>query len=302
MNASAFLEFLEYEKRLSSHTLTAYRSDLNQFFTFLQATYALPSIAEVSHLHVRSWMVHLTQQNIRARSINRKLSCLKSFFRFERQRGSIQHNPLQKIVAPKTGKRLPTFVHRDRIDQLFRDVDFGEGYSGQRNRTLLELLYGTGMRRSELIGLRVGDVDLCSRNLRVLGKGNKERLIPLHPHLAQVLTEYLEVRTHHFGEQKMAPLLLTDKGRSLYPKLVYNIVKRYLSTVTTVEQRSPHVLRHTFATHLSDNGADLNAIKELLGHASLAATQVYTHNSIERLREVYQRAHPKGEGSTKEAK
>ncbi len=294
MNATAFLQFLEYEKRLSPHTLTAYRSDLDQFFTYLQDIYGLTSVAEVRHSHIRSWMVHLTQENIQARSINRKLSCLKSFFRFQRQRGAIAHNPLQKVVAPKMGKRLPTFVHRNKIDLLFSEVDFGLGYAGIRNRTILELLYGTGMRRSELMGLKVQDIDLADASLRVLGKGNKERLLPLNPHLMQVLKEYLSVREANFGEQKMAPLLLTDKGRPLYPKLVYNIVKRYLSAVTTVEQRSPHVLRHTFATHLTDNGADLNAIKELLGHASLAATQVYTHNSIERLQEVYRQAHPKG--------
>lgn len=291
----AFLQYLEFEKRFSPHTLAAYQSDLQQFSSFLANTYEITSVNEVKHTHIRSWIVELMQEKIQPRSINRKLSCLKTFFKYLQKRKLIAKNPMQKIVAPKMGKRLPAFVNKQKIDLLFKDVDFGKGYSGLRNRTMLELLYGTGMRRSELIGLKVEDVNLDQATLKVLGKGNKERMIPLSPHLMEILKEYLIFRKEVFGSASSAPLLLTDKGQKMYPKLVYNLVKRYLSVVTTIEQRSPHVLRHSFATHLSDNGADLNAIKELLGHASLAATQVYTHNSIERLQEVYKKAHPKAE-------
>ena len=293
MDHTAFLKHLEFEKRFSSHTLIAYKSDLDQFSTFLTNIYALTSVEQVKHTHIRSWMVQLMQEQIQPRSINRKLSCLKSYFKYEQKRGVLSKNPMQKVIAPKMGKRLPTFVNRQKLEMMFAEVDFGEGYPGIRNRTIMELLYGTGMRRSELIGLKVGDVDLQQSCLKVLGKGNKERIIPISVHLQQIILEYLAVRKENFGLEKSASLLLTDKGGKLYPKLVYNLVNRYLSKVTTIEQRSPHVLRHSFATHLLGNGADLNAIKELLGHASLAATQVYTHNSIERLQEVYKQAHPK---------
>lgn len=291
----AFLQYLEFEKRFSPHTLAAYQSDLQQFSSFLNEVYDITSVNEVRHTQIRSWIVQLMKQNIQSRSINRKLSCLKTFFKYLQKRKLIDKNPMQKIVAPKMGKRLPAFVHQQKIDLLFKDIDFGEDYPGLRNRTIMELLYGTGIRRSELIGITVADIDLDQATLKVLGKGNKERMIPLSPHLREVLKEYLILREEHFGKSNLAPLLLTDKGRKMYPKMVYNTVKRYLSLVTTIEQRSPHVMRHSFATHLSDNGADLNAIKELLGHASLAATQVYTHNSIERLQEVYKKAHPKAE-------
>ncbi len=297
MHDTAFLEHLEFEKRFSSHTLTAYRSDLNQFSTFLADFYELTSVTEVRHTHIRSWMVQLMQNQVQSRSINRKLSCLKTFFKYLQKRGFLDKNPMQKVIAPKMGKRLPTFVHRQKLELMFEEVDFGKDYAGARNRMILELLYGTGMRRSELIGLKIEDIDLQLSKLRVLGKGNKERIIPISTHLQELIHEYLAIRTENFGAEKSASFLLTDKGTSLYPKLVYNIVNRYLSQVTTIEQRSPHVLRHSFATHLSGNGADLNAIKELLGHASLAATQVYTHNSIERLQEVYKQAHPKAEKS-----
>jgi len=295
MHHTAFLEHLEFEKRFSSHTLTAYRSDLNQFSTFLSDLYQLTSIKEVKHTHIRSWMVQLMQNKVQSRSINRKLSCLKTFFKYLQKRGFLDKNPMQKVIAPKMGKRLPTFVHRQKLESMFKEVDFGEDYAGARNRMILELLYGTGMRRSELIGLEIGDIDLQLSKLRVLGKGNKERIIPINAHLQELIGEYLEIRMESFGSEKSASFLLTDKGSKLYPKFVYNIVNRYLSLVTTIEQRSPHVLRHSFATHLSGNGADLNAIKGLLGHASLAATQVYTHNSIERLQEVYKQAHPKAQ-------
>lgn len=290
MIITTFLKYLEFEKRFSSHTLTAYKGDLEQFKDFISKTYEVSVAKEVTPQHIRSWMVQLMQEGISTRSINRKLSSLKTFFKFLKKRGQLEFNPMAKIIAPKSGKRLPVFVNKDQINQLFDQVDFGEGYDGARNKAIMELLYATGMRRSELIGLQVKDISFESSLLKVKGKGNKERLIPMSGKIEKVLKAYLKSKDEYFPEP--SSLFLTSKGQALYPKLVYNLVKRYLSVVTTLEQRSPHVMRHTFATHLSDNGADLNAIKELLGHSSLAATQVYTHNSIEKLKKVYEQAHP----------
>jgi len=290
MTTATFLKYLEFEKRFSSHTLTAYKGDLAQFNDFISKTYEVSAAKEVTPQHIRSWMVQLMQEGISTRSINRKLSSLKTFFKFLKKRGQLDINPMAKIIAPKSGKRLPVFVNKDQIDQLFDNVDFGEGYDGARNKAIMELLYATGMRRSELIGLKVKNISIESGLIKVKGKGNKERLIPMSRKVEKVLKEYLKIKEEYYPAT--AVLFLTGKGKQLYPKLVYNLVKKYLSVVTTLEQRSPHVMRHTFATHLSDNGADLNAIKELLGHSSLAATQVYTHNSIEKLKKVYEQAHP----------
>ncbi len=298
MKQERFFQYLQHEKRFSPHTLTAYRKDLGQFTEFLEKTYEITSPEEVRHTHVRSWMVDLMEKGNVARSINRKLSCLKTYFKFLRKNGEIEANPMIKVVAPKTGKRLPVFVNEKNMALLFEQVDFGEGFSGLRNRLVMEVLYCTGMRQSELIGLKLGDVDYSNFQLKVLGKRRKERLIPIARYLVDLIEQYIVARKAAFPENDYSNLFLTDKGQPLYPGYVYKIVKKYLSQVTTVEQRSPHVLRHTFATHLSNRGADLNAIKELLGHSSLAATQVYTHNSIEKLKKVYQQAHPKAKTPT----
>jgi integrase/recombinase XerC len=291
MTTTTFLKYLEFEKRFSPHTLTAYRGDLAQFEEFLFKTYEISSFAGVNAQHIRSWMVQLMQDRISTRSINRKLSSLKSFFKFLKKRGQLEKNPMSKIIAPKSGKRLPVFVNKDQIEMLFEQVDFGEGFEGLRDKTIMELLYATGIRRSELMALELKDIYFESSLIKVLGKGNKERLIPMSMKIEKVLKTYLSERKDLFPNPKA--LFLTNKGQVLYPKMIYNLVKKYLSVVTTLDQRSPHVMRHSFATHLSDNGADLNAIKDLLGHSSLAATQVYTHNSIEKLKKVYEQAHPK---------
>lgn len=293
MKKAAFVKYLQYEKRFSAHTVVAYNHDLDQFVTFLQETYRLTSVSEVRHSHIRSWVIDLLQQGLTPRSLRRKLSTLKTYFRFLLKQGDLTQNPMLKVTIPKVGKRLPIYLQASEMNQLFDQINWENDFSDQRNRLLLSLLYHTGMRRSEVIGLKLQDVDLNTRVLKVLGKGNKERLLPFGVELAQLLRSYLELRKATFPNHPSNHLLLTDKGAPLYPKMVYNIVNRYLSMVSTIEQRSPHVLRHTFATHLSDNGADLNAIKELLGHANLAATQIYTHNSIEKLKQVYQKAHPK---------
>ncbi len=293
MKLTTFLQYLEFEKRFSKHTITAYKGDLEQFTDYLEKTYEITSATEVKHTHIRSWMVQLMQGGMSSRSVNRKLSALKTYFLFLKKRGQLQLNPMLKVVAPKSGKRLPVFVQQEHLTMLFNEIDFGDGYAGARNRTILEVLYATGMRRSELIGLQIKSISFEQGCLKVMGKGKKERLIPMSKHLELTLKDYLSARDAHFGNGDNQPLFVTDKGKLLYPKFVYNLVKRCLSTVTTVEQRSPHVLRHSFATHLSNNGADLNAIKELLGHANLAATQIYTHNSIDKLKKVYEQAHPK---------
>ena len=293
MDITVFLKYLEFEKRFSAHTIKAYHSDLLQFFAYLEKIYSLTSILEVRHFHIRAWVVELMQNKITPRSINRKLSTLKTYFKFLKRRKEIQENPMLKVIAPKVGKRLPVVIKEIELKNLFEKINFGEGYAAVRDEMVMEMLYSTGMRRSELINLTPNDLDFFNDQVKVLGKGNKERLIPFARPLADRLKNYLDIRNDEFGLDTTESLFLTAKGKEMYPKLVYNLVKKYLSQITTVEQRSPHVLRHSFATHLSNNGADLNAIKELLGHSSLAATQVYTHNFIEKLKKVYQQAHPK---------
>ena len=292
LNLHSFLQYIRYEKRLSPHTQTAYKNDLEQFISFLANEMDTRSIEEVSHSHIRSWSVELLSQGYSSRSIQRKLSALKAFFRFSLQQGQITKNPMLKVVVPKAKKRLPATIGAGEMERLFDLLTFSDDFSGQRDRLVLELLYLTGMRRSELIGLTVGDVYLGEQLIKVRGKGQKERLLPISRSLRTRIEGYLSIRSESFVSTP-SQLLLTDKGKPLYPKLVYNIVKRYLSLVTTADKKSPHVLRHSFATHLADNGADLNAIKSLLGHANLAATQIYTHNSVEKLKRVYEQAHPK---------
>ena len=290
----SFYGYLSLERRFSPHTLTAYRSDLQNFIAHCTEQQCLTSVAEVRHLHVRSWIVAQMQTGQSARSINRRLSCLKSYFRFLKKRRLLERDPMQKIVAPKTGKRLPVFVQEHQMAALFTHIEFGDDYKGSLHRIILEILYATGIRRSEASNLKISDIDLERSVLRIAGKGNKERLAPIARYLGALLENYLKIRSATFPSTDQPWLFLNRKGEQLSPASIYHIVHQHLSAVTTAEQRSPHVLRHSFATHLSNNGADLNAIKELLGHSNLAATQVYMHNSIERLIKVYEQAHPKG--------
>ncbi len=290
--ANLFIKYLKFEKRYSEHTQLAYQRDLEQFSAFIKNTYDLDSIQAAKHIHIRAWMVSLIQEKKSTKSINRKLSCLKSFFKFIIKRGVLSVNPMSKIISPKSGKRLPVFVDQKAMEQLFEEIQFPENYEGLRDRAILEILYLTGIRRSELIGIRKQDVDLEQGLLKVFGKGKKQRLIPLANNLSRRLKDYIVELEETFPEAGNF-LFLTQKGKKMYPKLVYLTAKKYLSQVTSIEQKSPHVLRHSFATHLSNNGAELNAIKELLGHSNLSATQIYTHNSIERLKAVYQNAHPR---------
>ena len=289
----SFLDYLKFEKRYSQHTILSYQTDLIGFFDFIVTQFGETPLAQVNHTFVRSWLASLKDEGLSAKSINRKISTLKSFFKFQVKIGAIKQTPMVKVVAPKAEKRLPNFVADKDIKTLFEHVEFPETWKGRTERLLLQLFYQTGMRLSEVIQLRESGINFSSNTIKVLGKGNKERIIPIQPELKNELGEYLKKKREEFSGVEVEALLVSEKGKTLQPRTVYTSVKSYLSLVTTIQKRSPHVLRHTFATHLMNNGADLNAVKELLGHSSLAATQVYTHNSIEKLKNIHKKAHPK---------
>lgn len=288
----SFFNYIEFEKRYSRHTLEAYKTDLEQFSEFLVKNES-NDIHLASHHDIRNWIVSMMEQKVTARSINRKISTLKSFYKFLMRKGEIKKNPLSKVQSPKTSKRLPVFVELPGIERLLKEIEFPEGYEGLRDKMIIELFYGTGMRRNELINLKETDVDSYNSQIKVLGKGNKERLIPIHNALLASVKNFVAEKKKLTEVQSANYLVTNEKGGKLEPGIVYAIVKKYLNMVTTVDKKSPHVLRHTFATHLMNNGADINAVKELLGHSSLAATQVYTHNTIDKLKEIYRQAHPK---------
>jgi len=286
-----FLAYIQYEKRYSPHTVTAYRTDLDQFFTFLSAQYQTSEISDVDHSMIRSWLVFLMEHGDSPRSVNRKLTSLKSFYRFLLKEGIVENNPMRRIISPKTSKRLPEFVETENMTALLKHMEEDEGFPGLRDRIIIEMFYNTGIRLSELLNLKETDVDFHSDTVKVLGKRNKERIIPFTNKFGSLLKDYIKEKEKIFG--LVPELFLTDSGRKMYPKLIYLIVKNHLVSFTTLEKKSPHILRHTFATHLLNNGAELNAVKELLGHANLAATQVYTHNTIEKLKKIYKQAHPR---------
>jgi len=287
-----FLDYLKFEKRYSPHTVLAYEKDLVAFFDYIVTDYAEVALPQINHALVRSWLVSLKDADLSAKTINRKISTLKSFFKYQIKTGVIKQTPMAKVVAPKSEKRLPNFVAEKDMKRLFEETVFPDTLEAQTDRLLLLLFYQTGMRLSEAIGLKSNSVSFVNHTLKVLGKGNKERIIPLNPELKKELQAYLQKkRTEGFAETET--LFISAKGKPLAPRSVYASVKKYLDAFTSIEKRSPHVLRHTFATHLTNNGADLNAVKELLGHSSLAATQVYTHNTIDKLKNIYKNAHPK---------
>jgi integrase/recombinase XerC len=288
-----FLRYLAYERRYSAHTLTAYEADLGQFEAYLQETYTLADTTAVTHLHLRSWVLALVEGGMSTRSVNRKLATLRSYYKFLLKREAVQQDPTVKVRAPKVQKGLPHFVQEAEMDRLLDNIPFPDTFEGWRDRLVLELLYGTGIRLSELLQLRVSNVNLHEGVIKVLGKRNKERVIPMAKPLQELVGRYIASKASAFGAESSAHLLVTDKGEQAYPMFVYRLVRKYLGTFTSSEKQSPHVLRHTFATHLLNRGADLNAVKDLLGHSSLAATQVYTHNSMEKLRKVFEQAHPK---------
>ncbi|HEY1063476.1 MAG TPA: tyrosine-type recombinase/integrase [Daejeonella sp.] len=287
-----FIQYLQFEKRFSPLTVIAYQKDLNQFLVFLALSES--ELLIVTHQQVRSWMVALMDQGNEAKTINRKISSLRSFYKFLQRNDLIKANPMTQVRAPKIPKRLPVFVTEQKMDTLLDGgFDFSDGFSGLRDRLIIELLYGTGIRLAELVGLKDEDVDNYGQQIRVLGKRNKQRIIPVHSSLAKLIADYKFQKLSQNFNNKSKTLIVTDNGRDVYPKFVYRTVRTVLSTVSTHDKKSPHILRHSFATSLLNRGADLNAIKELLGHSSLAATQVYTHNSVEKLKAIYKQAHPK---------
>jgi integrase/recombinase XerC len=292
MLTEKFFRYLQYEKRYSQHTLGSYRKDLQQFSDFLQKQYEEKDLKSATHFYIRSWIVSLMDCQMQARSVSRKISTLRSFYRFLVKEGILETSPMKKIVAPKIPARLPHFIHPEKMKDVFEAHRFEDNFEGRQEKIILELLYATGMRRAELAGLKDSDIDFGQGTIRVLGKRNKERLIPMLPFLARSLKSFIAEK----NELHPAPYLLVNKhAEPLGVHRIYAAVKKHLSGAGAPGKKSPHVLRHTFATHLLNNGADINAIKEILGHASLAATQVYTHNTIEQLKNIYKQAHPKAE-------
>ncbi|MBS1666934.1 MAG: tyrosine-type recombinase/integrase [Bacteroidetes bacterium] len=288
-----FIDYLKFEKRYSEHTIRSYRDDLAAFFEYLSQYSGELKLEEISSALIRSWLADLKNKQLSSRSINRKISTLKSFFRYQLKEGNLEQTPMNKIISPKISKRLPVYIEQKDMETLFSYVEFPDNWKGQTDRLLLEIFYNTGMRLSELIGIKESQIDFGNNAIKVLGKGNKERIIPISGDMMGSIRHYIKTKKQALEPISHDCLLVNDKGKKLYPKYVYLCVKQYLSAVTTVQQKSPHVLRHSFATHLTNSGAELNSIKELLGHASLAATQVYTHNTIEKLKDVYKKAHPK---------
>jgi len=289
----SFLDFIQYEKRYSDHTILSYKTDLEQLEEYLNEEKGSTDLSAVDGKLIRSWVVQLMDSGQSARTVNRKISTLKSFYKFLMREQHLQINPMDKVLSPKQSKKLPAFVEEDKMDLLLDDYEFGNDFRGVRNRLVIEILYITGMRQAELIGLEDSDIDLYELTITVTGKRNKQRSVPFDLAYKEVIQSYVELRNENFPGREYPNFLLTDKGKPLYPKFVYKVVNSYLRFVTTMEHRSPHLLRHTFATHMLNRGADLNAIKEILGHANLSATQVYTHNTFEKLVTIYKQAHPR---------
>ncbi len=289
----SFLKYLRFEKRVSPHTTAAYENDLLQFQNFLNENFSGELIDKANYSLVRSWIVQLVESDLTPTSVNRKIASLRAFYKFLLREEHIGKDPMMKIKPLKTSKRLPTFVKEPDMVKVLDNLKFENTHEGWRDKLILELFYATGIRLSELINLKETQIDLRSRTIKVLGKRNKERVIPFAAGLVSIIENYRSVRNREVQLKSHGLLFVTDSGDSCYPVMVYRTVRKYLDHYTTTEKRSPHVLRHTYATHLLNKGAEINAVKELLGHTSLAATQVYTHNSLDKLKKVFEQAHPK---------
>ncbi len=290
---NSFLKYLQYEKRYSQHTITSYSTDLEQFSKFIIFHYPDTKIEAADHKIIREWLVSLMEENNNPRSINRKIASLRSYYKFLLKQQVIERDPTLKIRVLKSPKNIPQFVKEVDIIRILDEHDYGEGFEGIRDKLLLELLYGTGIRLAELINIKENDINYYDESIKVLGKRNKERIIPLSKELITLIKIYNTEKRKNFATNEIDHIIVTNKGSKCYPMMVYRTVKKYLDIFTTIDKRSPHILRHTFATHLLNKGAELNAVKDLLGHTSLAATQVYTHNSLEKLKKVFDQAHPK---------
>ena len=289
----SFLKYLQFEKRLSSNTVLAYQIDLEQFRSFLLANYPDHAAETADFGIIRSWIIQLVENKIGPSSVNRKIACLRSFYKFLLRQNVISKDPTLKIKPLKAPKKLPSFIkENDMAEVLDRSDADMSSFTGIRDKLVMELFYGTGIRLSELITLKESDVDLRGRTIKVLGKRNKERVVPFSTGLSKLIALYIQVKHQEIHKDEIRNLLVTDSGDACYPQLIYRIVKRGLRN-TSSEKKSPHVLRHTYATHLLDKGAEINAVKDLLGHSSLAATQIYTHNSLEKLKKAFDQAHPK---------
>jgi len=286
-----FLKYLQAEKRYAAHTVKAYKNDLNQFHAFCQDNDG--ECMDLNFRTIRSWVVFLMDSGYSSRTVHRKLTSLSTYCKYLIKEGVLDSNPMDRVLKPKLKKRVPAFVEEGKLETLLEEFEFGEDFKGTRNRLVLDLLYQTGMRRSELTGLTTGAVNGEGKSLKVTGKRGKERIIPLNEELLTAIERYLNIRSTLMAQNSTDRLIVTERGEPAYDKLIYRIVNRYLSMITTLDKKSPHVLRHTFATHMLNRGADLNAIKELLGHASLSATQVYTHNTYKKLKSIYNQAHPR---------
>lgn len=289
----SFLKYLQFEKRLSPNTYGAYRNDLNQFTSFLKSNFPGLLVEEATYSAIRSWIVALVEEGIDPRSVNRKIACLRSFYKFLMTREAIARDPMAKISILKVRKKLPSFVKEADMNNLLDHVQFSNDLEGLRDKLILEMFYATGIRLSELITLKEKQLDLRNRTIKVLGKRNKERVIPFAQSIVHTIEAYKSMRDREVAMKDHGCLFVTASGEQCYPMMVYRTVKKYLNQYTSSEKLNPHVLRHTYATHLLNKGAEINAVKDLLGHSSLAATQVYTHNSMAKLKNVFDQAHPK---------
>ncbi|RPG37515.1 MAG: integrase [Muricauda sp. TMED12] len=293
MSVSAFISYLRLEKNYSKHTIKAYESDIENFADFCKQDYGERNLEKVSYPLIRNWIVALSDQGVSNRTINRKISSLQAYYKFLLKVGDITISPLVKHRALKTSKKVEVPFSETEMEAILSEIPFANDFEGERDKLIIELLYTTGMRRAELVNLKISDVDLSGQVLKVLGKRNKERILPLLPSAMEQINKYLIKRSELKNVLDSSYLLLTKDGLKIYETLVYRTINKYFSLVSPKVKKSPHILRHTFATHLLNQGADLNSVKELLGHSSLASTQVYTHNSIAELKKVHQKAHPR---------
>lgn len=293
-NKQAFSDYLQLEKKYSIHTVNSYLKDLDFFQEFLVATFETDNLSDINYSQIRSWIVMLVENGISNASVNRKIASLKAFYRFLLKTSQIATSPLQKHKALKTPKKIQIPFSEAEVDKVLNKIQYPDGFVGLRDKLIIDLFYTTGIRRAELIHIKSNDIDLTNQTLKVLGKRNKERIIPILPIIVQEFKVYFSERANLEEIRDNDYFFLTIKGNKLNESLVYRLINNYFSTVSEKVKKSPHILRHTFATHLLNNGADLNSVKELLGHSSLASTQVYTHNSLAELKKVYQNAHPRG--------